>query len=55
MVLSGESKPGNTKNIRRKIFSNEEHFFSSLTETGGKWSYKERSDRVKKKKVRGEI
>lgn len=47
MVLYGESKAGNTKNICRKRGSNEEHFYSALTETAGKWRYKE-SDRVKK-------
>ena len=55
VVLSGESKAGSTKNNCRRRFSNEEHFYSALTETAGKWRYKGRSDRVKEKKVRAEI
>lgn len=35
MVSSGESKAQNTKNICKKTDSNEEHFYSVLTETAG--------------------
>lgn len=55
VVSSGESKAQNTKNICKKTDSNEEHFYSVLTEAAGKWRYKGRSDRLKEKKVRREI
>ena len=48
MVLSGGGEAGKTKNMCQKGGSNEEHFYSVLTETAGKWRYKERSDRVEK-------